>query len=107
MNMISAIELKKLLNLAEKPRISLYLPTHPGGSAQDPIQLKHLIAEAEDKLVTKDMNEDALKKMLRPARNLLSDLDVWKNTADGLAVFLTPSEMRWYRLRTSFGPSVM
>jgi hypothetical protein len=104
MNNINASELKNLLALPGKPCVSLYQPTHPGGGEKDPIQFKNLVAETEKNLVAAGLTEDAVKKMLRPVRRLLEDKEFWKNTREGLALFLTPMELRWYRLRKPFGP---
>ena len=106
MNTITANDLKTLMNLPGKPRVSFYVPTQLGGAQKDPIQFKNLVAEAEEKLLAKGMDEDAVKKLLRPAARLLKDHDFWKNTSEGLAVFLTPEAERWYRLKKPFGPSV-
>lgn len=107
MNTITAKELKSLLSLPGQPCLSFYQPTEPGGAEKDPIMFKNLVADAEDRLLARKMDEDAVKKLLRPARQLLTDHDFWKNGSEGLAVFLTPNEMRWYRMRQPFGPRVM
>lgn len=106
MNTITAAELKTLLKIPGKPCVSIYVPTQPGGAEKDPIQLKNLITETEAKLLAMKMGEEAVKKTLRPARRLLEDRDFWKNTSEGLAVFFTPEEQRWYRLRRGVGPHV-
>jgi len=106
METITNKELTSLLKLPGQPCVSFYEPTQPGGAAKDPIQFKNLIAQAEAKL-RKSMDEDAAKKMLRPARRLLDERDFWKNTSEGLAFFLTPQEHRCYRLRRAFTPCVM
>lgn len=104
MNAITAKELKSLLNLAGKPCLSFYVPTQPGGAEKDPIMFKNLVVEAEEKLLARGMSADAVKKLLRPVNHLLKDVDFWKNTREGLAVFLTPEDHRTYHLRRPFGP---
>ncbi len=106
MNAINAKELKNLLRLPGKPCLSFYVPTQRGGAEKDPIMFKNLVGEAGEKLLAAGMAEEAVKKMLRPAHYLLKDPDFWKNGSEGLAVFLTSEEHRWYRLRKPFGPSV-
>ncbi|MBI1833112.1 MAG: hypothetical protein HYR84_16855 [Planctomycetes bacterium] len=107
MNTLTGKELKSLLALIGKPCVSLYQPTRPGGAEQDPIQFKNLIVEAEEIALEKGMTGDAVKKMFRPARRLLSDAEFWRNAGEGLAVFMTPTQMRWYRLRKPVAPRVV
>lgn len=107
MNTFTAKDLKLLLALSGRPCVSLYQPTRPGGAEQDPIQFKNLIAEAEEIVVKKGLNEDGVKKMFRPAKHLYNDLEFWRGTSEGLAVFMTPSAMRWYRLRKPIAPRVI
>lgn len=107
MNNINAKELKTLLALPGQPCLSFYQPTEPGGAEKDSIMFKNLISDAEDRLLARKVDEDAVKKLLRPARQLLNDPEFWKNGSEGLAVFVTPQEFRWYRMRQPFGPSVM
>ena len=107
MDTITAKELKTLLDLTGKPCMSFYQPTQPGGAEKDPIQWKNLVSAAEDRLLKNGMDEDAVKKMLRPARRVIEDRDFWKNTSEGLAAFFTPEEQRWYRLKRAFAPRVI
>jgi hypothetical protein len=107
MDAITANDLKALLQMPGLPRLSLFLPTHPGGGEQDPIQFKNLVTQAEKQLLERGMDEDAVKKLLRPMIRLIKDRDFWRKANEGLAFFLTPLEMRWYRLSSAFAPRVV
>ncbi len=85
---------------AARPRISLYFPTHRAGpeTRQGPIRLKNLLREARDQLIQQGHEEEAVQKMLRPAADLGNDLDFWRHQQEGLAILLSPDEMRLYKL---------
>lgn len=85
---------------AEKPRVSIYIPTHRAGpeTRQDPIRLKNLLREAREKLAAIGLNGEKADAMLRPGQSLLQDLDFWRHQQEGLAVFATPDAFRTYRL---------
>jgi hypothetical protein len=106
MDTITANEIKTLLNLPGTPCLSFYQPTQQGGGAKDPIQWKNLVTEAEDRLLRSKMDEDAVKKLLRPAKKLIEDKEFWKRTSEGLAAFFTPEEQRIYRLPKPVTPGV-
>ena len=81
-------------------RISVYLPTHPTGSAtqQDPIRLSNLLDEAERSLAV-DLGRSRARKIIKPGRRLLRDADFWLHQSRGLAVFLSDDgDMRTYRM---------
>jgi len=105
MDIITKQELSKLVAHSLPPCVSLYLPTHRGGSEQDPIQLKNLLGEAQERLMLGGMRRVEASELLRPARNLFEDDTFWwKNQSDGLAIFLAPDVTRMLRLPIAFRP---
>lgn len=82
------------------PSVSLYLPTHRTAADKEPDRprLKNLIKVACEALVDGGMRETAADVMLSPAHALLGDDTFWRNVSDGLAIFMTPTEMHVFRL---------
>jgi hypothetical protein len=89
-------DLHALLADRPGPCVSLYAPTHPGGSEQDPVRWKNLLAEAEARLAAAGFR--GAKGLLAPADRLLGDGPFWAASRDGLACFLAPGFDRVYRL---------
>jgi hypothetical protein len=48
-----------------------------------------------------------VKELLAPGRDLLDDIEFWKNQSDGLAAFLAPQFLRLFRLPLSFQDRVV
>ena len=80
--------------------VSLYLPTHGGGTAaeQDRIRLKNLLDEADTGLVARGVREPEARRILAPAANHLNDPMFWAHGSKGLALFLASGWGRGYRL---------
>ncbi len=97
-------DLRELLTGATPPCVSIYLPTHRAGAdiQQDPIRLKNLLAQAEQRLVAAGMRSPDAKALLEPARPLLDDRPFWQHQSDGLAVFLAPGLQRVFRVPYRF-----
>lgn len=73
------------------PSITLYAPTHRAGSQkeQDRIRLKNLLREACDALVAEGMRTADADRFCSPIAELVADDSFWRQTADGLAVFVS------------------
>jgi len=84
-------ELQALINQHGKWCASLYLPTHRNSLEvrQDSLRLKNLLREAEKQLQSLGMADDSLRKMLRPARELLAQESFWQHQQEGLGIFFT------------------
>ncbi len=97
-------DLHTLLSGSTPPLVSIYLPTGRTGNdrQQAPIRLKNLLSRVEKELPATGLKEGEIRAMLRPARELLDNLDFWQHQAEGLAVFLSSSEMWHYRLPLRF-----
>ena len=101
MDTITQEGLRALADAGTPPAVSLYLPTHRKGSGirQDPIGMKNLLTEAEEKLVARGMRGTEARDLLEPAKALLDDPAVWgPESQDGLAVFVAPGTFRAYHL---------
>lgn len=104
MQLLSRSEFQVLSESAADYSASIYLPTHVAGPEirQDPIRLKNLLSETEDKLLQAGMAQDAVTTMLEPGMALLDDQPFWRYQSCGLALFLTPEGMKLYRLPLEF-----
>jgi hypothetical protein len=104
MELLSRAELETLIEEPEGLCVSIFLPTHRAGAQtqQDPIRLKNLLGEAEERLLAKGLRTQEVAGLLEPARELLADSVFWRHQSDGLAVFLSSGVFRYYRLPLNF-----
>lgn len=109
MDAITMMELKTLRAGYSGQHISLFMPTHRAGREleQDPIRLKNLLREVEQRLQDKALQDKGLRspdvrEMLKPAQRLLQEPGFWRNQSDGLAIFFTPEAFHYYRLSLPF-----
>src|SRR5215211_2321071 len=104
MDILNPAALKSLIAQQGKWCVSIYMPTHPVGQEQqqDPIRLKNLLAEAETKLLANGLRRPEVRKLMRPAEELLWSRDFWQRQGDGLAIFLTNDFYKIYRLPVEF-----
>lgn len=109
MNLISRDELKTLAEKRDGWRISVYLPTHRTGQEkqQDPIRLKNLLGEAEERLQAADVRRSLIEDMLAPAQALVPDAGFWRYQMEGLALFLAVDFDRILRLPRPFEAQVI
>jgi hypothetical protein len=108
MDILNPSDLKSLIAQQGKWSVSLYIPTHRKGreQQQDPIRLKNLLAEAETKLLANGLRRPEVEELMRPAEELLWNVDFWQHQSDGLAIFLTNDFYRVYRLPVEFEESL-
>lgn len=92
--------LRQLIEHGNGPCVSMFLPTHrtPPENEQDPIRLKNLLGEAQERLVQMDVRSPDAIELLEPATRLLGLGLFWQYQADGLALFLAPGVFRFFRL---------
>ena len=109
MDILTREELKTLVDMEADNCVSIYLLTHPVGREmqQDPIRLKNLINQAQEKLVQRGMRRPDAETLLEPAENLLRDQPFWQHQSTGLAIFLTDDFFATYRLPLKFSELVM
>lgn len=101
MDIITHAQLRRIVEAGTSPCVSIYMPTHRQGrdTRQDPVHLKNLLREAEDRLVDgKGMRPTEARDMLEPARKLLDDLDFWQQNDQGLAIFIAKDFYANYKL---------
>lgn len=104
MDLLRPRDLRALVEAPPDPSVSIYMPSHRAGpeTRQDPIRFKNLLADAEDQLTEVGLRSPEARELLSPARELLEDEWFWRHQGDGLAVFLSRSLRRAYRLPVTF-----
>jgi hypothetical protein len=102
MDLFTRDDLKTLIGEHPSPCISLFMPAHRSGAAEDPIRWRKHLAEAEQRLAKAGRRAAEVKELLEPGRRLLDDIEFWKNQSDGLAAFFAPRFLRLFRLPFSF-----
>ena len=97
-------DLLALIAVQAKSCLSLYMCTDRIGAdtQQNPIRLKNLLREAEERLVGFGLRAPDACEMLQPAYDLLRQSDFWRHMGDGLALFLSRDFFRTYRVPLSF-----
>lgn len=102
MDVITKIDLRRLLEQRRGPCLSLFMPTHRRASEQDPIRGKNLLRAAEANLIAAGHAEVVAQAMLKPLHRLFDDATFWRQQSDGLACFLTPQGSQVKRVPVSF-----
>jgi hypothetical protein len=104
MTLLTRQELHNLLNAAEGPCVSIYLPTHRAGREvqQDPIRFKNLLGQAQAALVDAGMRAADARAYLSDGYDLLTDKPFWEHQQDGLAVFIADGFSQTYSLPFRF-----
>jgi len=95
-------DLNALLAEHRSPCVSFFLPTHRGGSEEDPIRWRKHLAEADERLARAGLRAAEVRELLTPAQRLLDETEFWKHQSDGVAAFLAPQFFRLYRLPLAF-----
>jgi hypothetical protein len=92
-----------LIEKHEGLAVSIYMPTHRTGDIeQDPILLKNLLREAEQRLADGGLRTPEARQLLEPAWKLVADSFFWRYQGDGLAIFIASGFFRYYRLPYNF-----
>jgi hypothetical protein len=104
MDIICIDEIKNLIQRSPGLFVSIYLPTHHTGGSdpQDPIRLKNLIRQGEDKLTRAGLRTTEARVMLEPIQRLVGDNMFWRQQSDGLAIFVHNNNYAYYQV-----PSLM
>src|SRR5690554_4196788 len=98
MNTITRSEFRELASHAGDRVISIYIPTSKqstDGYQADKINLKN---ELKDIIKELDLEAEEVKRLVKPAQDLLDNYDFWKRNSDMLALFIIDGEMEMYRL---------
>jgi hypothetical protein len=87
------------------------MPTHRAGAEtqQNPIRLKNLLGQAEERLLASDRDRGGrglrtpeVQARLEPASELVEDGQFWQHQSDGLAIFISAEIAEHYRLPFDF-----
>jgi hypothetical protein len=104
MDILTRAELEQLMRKEQKWCVSIYMPTHRTGvdAQQDPIRLKNLFGQVEKRLSDRGVGTRDIQSLLEPVKKLLQDSNFWQHQSDGLAIFVSSSGIRHYRLPLGF-----
>lgn len=104
MDLLTQEVLKTLTEAEGEWCVSIFMPTVRAGAEvqQNPIRLKNLLRTAEEQLKGVKLRAPDIVALLAPAQALLNDADLWRNVADGLAIFTGPDHFSMYRLPVNF-----
>ncbi|HSR67731.1 MAG TPA: hypothetical protein VLU25_07305 [Acidobacteriota bacterium] len=82
-----------------RPCVSILMPTDSQAHniEKDTIRYKNLLRQARDKLGQHGWRKPRLDAFFKPAERLLQDETFWRKHADGLAVFISEDEFKWFR----------
>ena len=97
--MVSEKTIRDLIEEKGDHRVSISLPTHRVGeeSKQDPIRLKNLLAEVENKLNERGAENGYADKLLKPVRELLDKPMFWAHQEKGLVIYLSDDRYDVYK----------
>jgi hypothetical protein len=93
-------EIERLSEHREAPAVSLYLATTPLSqqAENDGLRLKQLFGEAVKQMEAAGAAKRSIWPMEEAVEEIADDHDFWQEQANSLAVFLTPSSTRTFRL---------
>ena len=100
MELLRHEHLQTLIEPAEGPCISVFLPTHRGGVEvkQGPIRLKNQLRKAEEQLAAQGLRGAEIRELVHPVQQLCENSGFWQYQSDGLALFRSPGKFLYYRL---------
>jgi hypothetical protein len=104
MDVLTRAELEQLMRKEQQWCVSIYMPTHRTGmdAQQDPIRLRNLLRDVEQRLSARDVSTRDVQELLEPASKFLQDSNFWQHQSNGLAIFLSSNRVRRYRLPLNF-----
>ena len=102
-------DLQQLAQTESDVCISLYMPSErfESDQPQNKIRYRNLLKELRAQLHAHDYREPEIDALLEPAKAQLEKTQFWRNPSEGLAVFLTAEDVRFYRLPISFDEVVV
>lgn len=103
MNLFTIDELTTLTTGANSTCISIYAPMERLGieTKQNPIRLKNLVRQVVEKLLALGMLEQEAEELLQPIHEI-DTYDFSQHQSDGIAIFLSPNQFRYYCLPIAF-----
>ena len=99
MKLITATDLKALVEQEAYPSISIYLPTHVTGSErrEDPIRFRNLLNKCQNALEGRCSPRKAAE-LLEPGFELVNNTMFWKDVSHSLAIFMSPDFSDYFQL---------
>jgi hypothetical protein len=99
MEIVKQKEFETLLEDRQRPSVSIFMPTYQKGREvqQNPIRLKNLLKQAEERLGHLGLGSTQSRDLLAPAGDMLDDAEFWKYQKEGLALFLSEDLFRYCR----------
>lgn len=100
MDLFHREDLRTLALQVAAPCITITMPTErvEANMSQNPIRFKNLLKKTTEELRNQGHREEVIQASLAKARELLEREDIWRKPKNGLALFLSSSESRVYRL---------
>lgn len=106
MALLKKKEFEQLANVKSKYCISIFIPTHRAGKevieSHDRLKLKKKTQELETRLEEKGLNEREREPYISDLKKLLDDSEFWRHQSDGLSVFITKDDLKYYSLPLYF-----
>jgi hypothetical protein len=99
MDVVQALDLRRLASDRGAARASVFLPTSPGGLmvGENRIRLKNLLRRVENCLVRDGIYAEA-EALVDGVRRVIDDEWRWRQLSDGLALFASPGRVRYFRV---------
>ena len=99
MDMITQRDIQRLAETPQGWCVSLFPPTHRAGveTQQDPLRLKNMLREAEERLLAYSLRSTEAKDLLDPLQAQINYSLIWQYQSDGLALFRAPDAFYSYR----------
>jgi len=90
---LSREELRTLVRHEAPGSVSIVMPTHTAGrdTREDPIRLRNLVREAEERFVEAGGRRPDIRQRLEPLVALEQNAEFWEHQGRGLAVFVADS----------------
>jgi len=99
-------DIRFLIASRDGPCVSIYLPTTPvtQEAQADRIALKNLTRDVVRELELSGTDNRLTAEIVEQSYDLIDDDEFWRVQAHGLAIFVTPTNMRTFRLPTALVP---
>lgn len=93
---------EKLANAHDAHCVSIYLPTQRKGQevleGQARIQLRNHLKSVREELKQHGLSDQEAGQYLQPVRELAENSGLWRNLAEGMAIFLSPRDFVYFTL---------
>lgn len=107
MKILGRKEIESLVEKKSDHCVSIYMPIHRLGDAQDTLRYKNLLGKAERLLVEQGMRPAVAMRLLEPEYQLLKNIEYWRSPgSEGLAAFYSDGQWQRYLLPRRFSESV-